>query len=109
MPGSSELNRYNIGEPQSEKNALPNTIASAATITPTHKFTTITGTVQIANITPPEPGFHVLYLLFTNAAPGTMLTSGNILTAVVPTQNIPCIMFYDPIQQKYYGCANNLT
>jgi hypothetical protein len=107
--GTSELNRYNIAEPQSEQNNAPNTIASAATIAPVHKFTLITGTTQIANITPPMPGFHVLYLLFTNGSPGTLLTSGNILTAVVPTQNVPCIMFYDPNQQKYYGCANNVT
>ena len=104
-----ELNRYNIGEPQSEQNTKPNTIASAATITPVHKFTIVTGTAQIENIVPPEPGFHVLYLLFTNAAPGTFLTTGNILTAVVPTQNIPCTLWYDPNQRKYYGAANNLT
>ena len=107
--GTDELNRYNIAEPQSEQNAQPNTIASAATIAPVHKFTIITGTTQIATITPPMQGFHVLYLLFTNGSPGTLLTSGNILTAVVPTQNIPCMMFYDPIQRKYYGAANNLT
>lgn len=107
--GTSELNRYNIAEPQSEQNAAPNTIASAATIAPVHKFTIVTGTAQIETITPPMPGFHVLYLLFTNAAPGTFLTTGNILTAVVPTQNIPCTLWYDPIQGKYYGAAANLT
>lgn len=109
MSGSQELNRFNIAEPQSEQNNKPNTIAAAATIAPVHKFTHVTGTTQIATITPPEPGFHVLYLNFTNGSPGTFLTSGNILTAVVPTQNIPCILWYDPVQKKYYGAASNLT
>ena len=106
--GTQELNRYNIAEPQSEQNALPNTIASAATIAPIHKFTLITGTTQIATITPPMPGFHVLYLMFVDAG-GTFLTSGNVLNAVVPTQNIPCIFWYNPITGKYVGAASNIT
>ena len=107
--GTSELNRYNIAEPQSEQNGTPNTIAAAETITPVHKFTILTGTTQVKTITAPMPGFHVLYLVFTDASPGTMLTTGNINNAVIPTQNVPCIMFYNPNTGKYYGCANNLT
>lgn len=107
--GTQELNRYNLAEPQSEQNAAPNTIASAETIAPIHKFTIVTGTTQVKYITPPMPGFHVLYLLFSDANPGTMLTTGNINNAIVPTSAVPCIMFYNPITAKYYGCANNVT
>lgn len=87
----------------------PYTIAAAATIAPTQLHTFITGTTQVATITPYLTGQHILYLTWTNGSPGTTLTTGNILTAVVPTQNIPSTFLYDPVQAKYYGWANNLT
>lgn len=99
--GTEELNRYNIAEPQSPQNTLPNTIASAATIAPVHKLTFVTGTVQVATITPPVSGFHQLFFVFTNAAPGALLTSGNIQTAYTPIQNRPFFMLYDPTLAKY--------
>ncbi len=104
-----DLNFQNLSTVQNNQQPLPQTIASAATIAPTGFLTFITGTVQIQNVTPPVSGVHMLCLVFTNAAPGTLLTTGNILTAVVPTQNIPTFLLYDPIQAKYYGWANNLT
>lgn len=100
--GTQELNRYNIGQPQSEQNAAPNTIAAAATIAPVHAMTFITGTTQIATITPPMPGYHELTLVFTNASPGTFLTSGNIQRAGQPVQNVPVKLYYDPITAKYW-------
>jgi len=102
MSGTQELNRYNIAEPQSEQNKLPNTIASAATIAPSHKLTFVTGTVTIATITPPMPGYHQLVLIFTDGAPGIFLTSGNIKTALTPIQNRPVVMHYDPSTAKYW-------
>lgn len=101
MP-ASELNRYNMGFPQSEKNRLPNTIASAATIAPVHILTFLTGTVQVATITPPEPGYHQVILCFTNGAPGAFLTTGNIKTAYTPIQNRPIILHYDPNTALYW-------
>lgn len=100
--GTDELNRYNIGEPQSPQNKLPNTIAAAATIAPVHKMTFLTGTTQIATITPPVPGYHILVLCFTDVNPGAMLTSGNIKTAYTPIQNRPILMHYDPSTAKYW-------
>jgi hypothetical protein len=94
---------------QSPLQPTPVTLASAATIAPTTFLTLVTGTTAIANITPPVTGTHLLAIVHTNGAPATYLTTGNILTAVVPTQNIPCFFIYDPIQAKYYGMANNLT
>jgi hypothetical protein len=102
MSGLQELNRYNIAEPQSEQNAEPNTIASAATIVPSHKFTFVTGTVQVANITPPVAGYHVLTLCFTNGSPGALLTTGNIKSAYTPIQNRPFNVYYVPQENKYY-------
>ena len=103
------MNWQDLSTVQSEQQPKPNTIASAATITPKTFITLVSGTVQIANITPPVNGQHFLVLIFTDGAPGTLLTTGNILNAVVPTQNLPTLLFYDPNQGKYYGCATNLT
>jgi hypothetical protein len=105
----ADLNFQNLSTVQNSLQPLPVTIASAATVAPTTFLTFITGTTQIATITPPVTGTHMLAIIHTNAAPATYLTNGNVLTAVVPTQNIPCFFWYDPIQAKYYGCANNLT
>jgi len=105
----SDLNHQDFNFTQSNLQPMPTTIAAAANIAPTQLITFVTGTGQLQNITPPVSGAHHLYLIFTNAAPGTFLTTGNILTACVPTQNIPTVLFYDPAQKKYYAWANNLT
>lgn len=105
----SDLNHQNFATVQSNQQPQPVTMAAAATIAPTTGLTFITGTTQIANITPPVTGYHMLILIFTDAAPGTLLTTGNINTAVVPTQNLPTFLFYDPVTAKYWGCASNIT
>ncbi len=105
----SDLNFQNFSTVQSSQQPKPNTVASDATIAPQTFLTLVTGTVQIANITPPVSGQHMLALVFTNAAPGVLLTTGNILNAVTPTQNVPTLLIYDPNQAKYYAWANNLT
>lgn len=103
MPGGTqELNRFNIAQPQSLVQPAPNTIASATTIAPIHAMTFITGTVQVATITPPVLGYHELALCFTNASPGALLTSGNIKTAYTPIQNRPFRMYYDPSTALYW-------
>ncbi len=102
MSGALELNRYNIGQPQSEQNAAPNTMASATTVAPVHAMTFFTGTAQLETITPPMLGYHELTFVFTNAAPGAFVTTGNIKSAYTPIQNRPVKMFYDPITAKYW-------
>jgi len=104
-----DLDFQNFSTVQSNQQAGPNTVASAATIAPVSFLTIITGTTQIANITPPVTGIHMLALVFTDGSPGTTLTSGNILNAVIPTQNLPSFFIYNPITAKYYGCTTNLT
>lgn len=99
----------NLSTVQSNQNAKPNTITSATTIAPVHFMTFVTETVAVATITPPVTGAHMLVLIFTDSSPATMLTTGNILNAVVPTPNVPCKMYYDPNQAKYYGEAGNVT
>ncbi len=91
------------------QNAMPTTIASAATIAPYSLITYVTGTTQVATITPPLLGAHMLILVFSDNAPGTMLTTGNITQAIVPTANLPTFMIYNPITKTYFGGTTNLT
>jgi hypothetical protein len=81
---------------------LSPTIASAATIAPYTFMTFVTGTVQVATITPPVTGTHMLVLCFTNGAPGLFLTSGNIQIAYQPITNRPIMLIYDPASAKYW-------
>jgi hypothetical protein len=105
----SDLNFQNFSTVQNSLQPKPNTIASTTTIAPSTLITFISGTVAVGTVTPPVTGQHMLVLIYTNAAPETIVTTGNILNAITPTQNVPTLLFYDPAQAKYYGCAGNLT
>lgn len=88
---------------QSNLQPKPATIASAATITPTGFLSLITGTTQIANITPPiDGGVCMIALVFTNANPGAFLDSGNIESTRDPAQNALILMVYNPIASQWY-------
>lgn len=99
---SGDLNAWNFFGAQGSQSNFPPTIASAATIAPTTKLTFVTGTTQVATITPPLAGFHELWLCFTNGSPGALLTSGNIQSAYTPIQNRPFCLLYDPSTAKYW-------
>lgn len=91
---------------QSEAQPKPNTVASAATLTPLQKLTFVTGTVQVANVVPPNPGGYCeVTLCFTNAAPGAFLTNGTqypIKTAYQPIQNRPIDLCWDPSSEYWW-------
>lgn len=99
----SDLYHANIETVQSNLQPMPATIASTTTIAPTTFMSLITGTVDVATITPPVTGSHMLCLIFTNAAPGDLLTTGNILVGTTTVaQNAALLLFYEPAQAKYY-------
>jgi hypothetical protein len=104
-----DLDFQNLSTVQSEQQPDPVTLASDTTIAPTTFMTYITGTAQIGTITPPVTGQHMLILIFSDGSPGTTLTTGNISQAIVPTQNLPTFLFFNPITRTYTGCASNLT
>jgi len=87
---------------QSDKQPTPKTIASAATVTPTGKFTFLTGTVGLINLIPPVSGYCEVTLCFTNAAPGVFSVAGNIQIAYQPIQNRPIDLCYDPVSTKWW-------
>lgn len=97
-----DLTHQNFATVQSNKQPLPATIASAATITPTTKFTFVTGTTQVANITPPTTGYCEITLCFITAGPGAFLTTGNIQIAYQPIINRPIDLCYDPSTAKWW-------
>lgn len=98
----SDLLHQNFDSVQSDKQPQPVTLASAATIVPTTRLTFVTGTVQVATITPPVTGYHELVFIFTHATPGALLTSGNIKTAYTPIQNLAFSLHYNPIDGDYW-------
>jgi hypothetical protein len=66
-------------------------------------MTLVTGTIDITTIRPPVSGMHMLCLVFTNASPGDILTTGNVLVGTtLVSQNAPVLLFYNPIAAKYY-------
>lgn len=99
----SDLLHQNIATVQSKQQPAPVTLASAATIAPTTFMTLVTGTTDVATVTPPVTGSHMLCLVFTDAAPGSILTTGNVLIGTTTVaQDVPVLLFYDPAQAKYY-------
>lgn len=93
----------NFSSVQSNLQPMPVTIASTTTIAPTTRMTLVTGTIDITTVTPYVTGHHELVLVFTDATPGDLLTTGNILVgSTTITQNVPVLLEYEPAQAKYY-------
>jgi hypothetical protein len=101
MP-SNDLNFGTLDSPQSGVMQKPVTIASAAIVAPITMLSFITGTVAIATITPPADGFHELVFIFTTTTPVAFTTTGNIKAVATPTTNIPVILYFNPLEGKYY-------
>lgn len=100
---ANDLLFQNFSTVQSNQQPKPATIASAATIGPSTFVTLVSGTTDVATVTPPVTGSHMLCLIFTDAAPGSLLTTGNVLVGTTTVaQNVPILLFYDPNQAKYY-------
>lgn len=102
----SDLLFQNFSTVQSDKNAQPNTIASAATISPVHKFTRITGTTPITKITPPVTGYCELTFIFTSAYATAFNTGGSgvgaINAAYTSVADRPVTLYYDPRTTLWY-------
>lgn len=92
----------NLSTVQNDKQPAPPTIASAATIAPTHFVSRVSGVAAIVNITPPVTGAHMLVLIPTGA--WTMTAAGNIAIAMAAaTPNQAVFLVYDPVTAKYYA------
>lgn len=99
----SDLNATRLSTVQSAVQPKPVTMAAATTIAPSTFLTVLTGTTDVAQITPYVGGQHMIALVFTNAAPGDILTTGNVLVGTtLVSQNVPVLLIYDPVAAKYY-------
>lgn len=99
----SDLLFQNLSTVQSNQQQKPVTIASTTTIAPSTFITFLSGTVNVATITPPVTGSHMLVIIPTNAAPGSFVTTGNIsVGTTTAAQNVPIAFYYDPSTAKYY-------
>lgn len=106
---SGDLNNQSFSTVQTQAQPLPVTLASAATITPPTKLTFVTGTTQVANVTPPNPAAYCeVSLCFTDGSPGAFLTNGAaypIKTAYQPIQNRPIDLCWDPSSKFWWAKA----
>ena len=98
----SDLNFQNFSPVQSDKQPLPVTLASAATVTPTTAFTRLTGTTPVTTITPPVTGYHELTFVFSSAYSTAFNTGGNIHAAYTSVADRPVKVYYDPRTALYY-------
>ena len=98
----ADVNFQDISTVHSAQQPKPVTIASAATVIPSTFISFISGTVAIANITPPVTGAHMLCFIFTTTTPTAFTTTGNIKYVATPTQNLPVFLVYNPLENKYY-------
>ncbi len=102
MAVSQDIKSAQLGSPQNRSMQLPRTIASTTTIAPDTKLTFVSGTIDIATITPPEDGYHELYFQFTDASPGDLLTTGNISVGSTTVAQYSIVLaLFDPISAKY--------
>lgn len=109
MAVAGTLNSADFGVVHSESQPKPTTQVCAATITPTARFTFLSGQVQLANLVPPTLGAYCeVVLCFTHANPGAMLTNGAAYPIKVGYQPItlrPILMCYDPVSNYWWPAA----
>lgn len=100
MPlADSELNNLNTYQSPIQQGSR--TIASAATIAPTTRYSRITGSTPVVNITPPTLGYHELVFDFANATANALNTGGNIATAYTAIVDRPITVYYNPQTAQY--------
>lgn len=98
-----DLNFQDLSTVQSDKQPAPVVLATAATIAPTTFLTRLTGTTQIATVTPPVTGVHMLCFVFDTTQSGQFATTGNISqSTTTATAFVPVFFVYNPVAGKYY-------
>lgn len=99
----SDLLFQQLSTVQSQSQLFAATIASTTTIAPTTFLTFLSGTTNVATITPPVTGTVMLAFVWTNASPGQFVTTGNIsVGSTTMAQNKLNLMVFDPPTNKWY-------
>jgi len=106
MSVSPDLKWNDFLSPQDDKQIGPQTMASAATISPVTKFTRLTGTTQVTKINPPVTGYHELVFVWTTGTASGFNTGGSgagaIHAAYTTITDRPVMLYYDPRTRLYY-------
>lgn len=97
-----DVNFQQLSTVQSNLQPVPPTIPSAVTISPYTRLTFVTGQIAVATINPFTTGYHEIVLVFTNASPAALVTTGNIKTAFQPVMNVPVLCLFDPTTQLWW-------
>jgi hypothetical protein len=109
MAVAGTLNSADFGVCHGPTQPKPTTQVCALTITPTARFTFLSGQVQLANLVPPQPDAYCeVVLCFTHGAPGAMLTNGALYPIKVGYQPItlrPILMCWDPVSAYWWPAA----
>jgi hypothetical protein len=96
-----DLNFQQLSTVQNSSQLQPKTVTAAATIAPTTFLTFVTGTTNLATITPPVSGCHMLAMVFSTTAL-QVVTTGNILIGTTTVViGVPVLFIYNPITAKY--------
>jgi hypothetical protein len=97
---------YDFNVAQSIEQPTPTTIASAATITPTQRFTRLTGTTSVTKINPPVLAYHELVFVWTTGTANGFNTGGSgagaIAVAYTTITDRPVVLYFDPRTKLYY-------
>ena len=99
----ADLDFQQLSTVQNNQQIPPVTFAAAATVAPRTFLSFVTGTTNVATITPFVTGTHVLLMQFTDASPGDILTTGNVLVGLTTVAQNDILMFiYNPLTAKYF-------
>lgn len=103
----SDLNFQQLSTVQSSLQPLPQTLASAATISPTTALTRLTGTTPVTVINPPVSGYCELTFVWSTGTSGAFATGGTgpgaIAVAKTTVTNVPVKLVYDPTTTLWYA------
>jgi Flp pilus assembly protein TadG len=104
----SDLLFQQLSTVQSDKQIQPNTLASAAAIAPTTKFTRLTGTTPVTTITPPVSGYCELTFVWTTGTANGFTSSAAVNGIAVTYTTItdrPITLHFDPRTALWYPAA----
>lgn len=95
------LQFYGIGDPVKP---IEVTIAAASQIAPSSQISIVTGTIAVATITPPWPGFagSLDFVWTTTGTISATVTTGNIAIASTPVLGKTLRMTYLQTTSKWY-------
>lgn len=96
----SDLNFQDLSTVQNSLQPKPRTIDAAETIAPTTFLTFLSGTTEVATITPPVTGTHMIAIV-AGTTTAAFTTSGNIVGLTTASTTQPSVFIYDPISETY--------